>query len=111
MRSGVRSPSAPPILSSTYSNNRSGLPLLERGKVVLKSSPDSVFFWAVLGPMFQQLLRPFELRARLSGTLSSEESDSAWKEVDLFFKSLGFSGVLKKSTLRHKWALSDSNAQ
>ncbi len=26
MRSGVRSPSAPPILSSTYSDNRSGLP-------------------------------------------------------------------------------------
>ena len=63
---------------------------LERGKVLLKSSPDAVFLWAVLGPMFERLLYPFELRGRLSGTLSSEESNAAWKEVDLFFSSLGF---------------------
>jgi hypothetical protein len=85
---------------------------LERGKVLLRSSPDAIFFWAVLGPMFERLLQPFDLRARLSGTLSSEESQTAWKEAKLLFDSLGFSYALERSTLSRNWkVLSDSTAQ
>ena len=72
---------------------------LDRGKVLLKSSPDAILLWAILGPMFEKLLQPFELRARLLGMLSSEESQTAWKEVKLFFDSLGFSPTLENSTL------------
>ncbi len=32
---------------------------LERGKVLLKTSPDAIFLWSVLGPMFEKLLYPF----------------------------------------------------
>lgn len=85
---------------------------LERGKVLLRSSPDAICFWAILGPMFEKLLQPFDLRARLSGTLSPEESQAAWREVKLFFDSLGFSNALEGSTLSRNWrVLSDSTAQ
>lgn len=85
---------------------------LERGKVLLKSSPDAILFWTILGPMFEKLLQPFDLRARLSGTLSPEEIQTTWREVKLFFDSLGFSQALERSTLSRNWKdLSDSTAQ
>ncbi|HKZ00904.1 MAG TPA: hypothetical protein VJ180_01615 [Pyrinomonadaceae bacterium] len=85
---------------------------LERGKVLLKSSPDAIFLWCVLGPMFEKILYPFELRGPLSGTLSSEEDTAAWREVDVFFDGLGFSELAEMSLLRGKWKeLHDASSQ
>lgn len=85
---------------------------LERGKVLLKSSPDAIFLWSVLGTLFEKLLYPFDLRGRLSGTLSSEEVAGAWEEVDVLFNGLGFSQILDMSLLRGKWKeLHDASSQ
>jgi hypothetical protein len=73
----------------------------EGGRVLLKSSPDAIFLWAVLGPLFEELSRPFELRGSLSGTLSNEEHALAWKVVDEFFSEMGFSELEEMSLLRH----------
>ena len=73
----------------------------EGGRVLLKSSPDAIFLWAVLEPLFEGLSRPFELRGRLSGTLTNEEHALAWESVDGFFRELGFPELEEMSLLRH----------
>lgn len=88
------------------------LAALERGKVLLKTSPDAIFLWSVLGPMFEKLLYPFEIRGRLSGTVSSDEVSAAWREVDAFFSDLGFSQIGEMLLLRGKWKeLNDASSQ
>ena len=42
------------------------------------STPDSVAFWAVFQPLFEQLFAPFELRGRLSGAKSTEDQLAIW---------------------------------
>lgn len=76
---------------------------LERGKVPLKDSAEAIFFWAVLGPMFERLIYPFELRGRLSGSLLPEEEAQAWDEVGFFLDSLGFQNTAELSALRGNW--------
>ena len=73
----------------------------EGGRVLLKNSPDAIFLWAVLEPLFEELARPFELRGRLSGTLTNEEHALAWGGVDGFFRELGFPELEEMSLLRH----------
>ena len=85
---------------------------LERGKVLLKSSADAIFLWAVLGPLFARVLYPFDLRGGLSGTLSPDENVAACREVELFFSNLGFSQTAEMSLLSEKWKdLPDASSQ
>ena len=85
---------------------------LQRGKVPFKDSAEGIFFWAVLGPMFERLIYPFELRGRLSGTLLPEDEAEAWAEVDSFLGSLGFQVSAEVSVLRSEWKnLPDSASQ
>src|SRR5215470_860270 len=66
MRSGVRSPSAPPILSSTYSNNRRGFPV--SCSQILDVDPDRfVILW--LRDVTNRKERSFDL-----GSLSSVQN-------------------------------------
>ena len=73
----------------------------EGGRVLLKSSPDTIFLWAVLKPLFEELAYPFELRGELSGTLSNEEHARAWEHVDEFFRMLGFPELEEMSVMKH----------
>lgn len=85
---------------------------LERGKVLLQSSADAIFLWALLGPLYDKLLYPFELRGELCGTLSTEDNAEAWQEVESFFNDLGFSQIAELSLLRRKWKdLADASSQ
>lgn len=85
---------------------------LQRGKAVLKDSAEAIFFWAVLGPMFERLIYPFELRGRLSGTLEPEVEADVWAEVEFFFDSLGFHKTAEFSILRSYWKdFSDAASQ
>src|SRR6185295_8630275 len=70
---------------------------LQRGKVLLKDSAEAIFFWAVLGPLFERLIFPFELRGRLSGSLLPEEEAEAWNEVEFFLDGLGFQNTAELS--------------
>ena len=76
---------------------------LQRGKVLLKDSAEAIFFWAVLGPLFERLIYPFELRGRLCGSLLAEDEEEAWSEVAIFLDSLGFQVSAEMSVLRGKW--------
>ncbi|MEK6282523.1 MAG: hypothetical protein AABN95_19350 [Acidobacteriota bacterium] len=76
---------------------------LQRGKVLLKDSAEAIFFWAVLGPMFERLIYPFELRGRLCGSLLAEDEEEAWSEVAIFLDSLGFQVSAEVSVLRGEW--------
>lgn len=75
---------------------------LQRGRVLLKDSAEAIFFWAVLGPMFERLIYSFELRGRLCGSLLAEDEEEAWSEVAIFLDSLGFQ-VSEVSVLRVEW--------
>ncbi len=73
----------------------------EGGRVLLKRSPDSIFLWAVLEPLFEEIIYPFQLRGEISGTLSQEESAQAWNEVEDFFRTLGFPELEEMAVMRH----------
>jgi hypothetical protein len=73
----------------------------EGGRVLLKRSPDSIFLWAVLEPLFEEIVYPFQLRGELSGTLSQEENAQAWDEVQEFFRTLGFPELEEMAVMRH----------
>ena len=73
----------------------------EGGRVLLKRSPDAIFLWAVLEPLFEGMVYPFQLRGELSGTLSQEENAQAWDEVEEFFRTLEFPELQEMVVLRH----------
>jgi hypothetical protein len=73
----------------------------EGGRILLKSSADAIFLWAVLEPLFEELSRPFELRGGLAGMLSEEEHIQAWAGVDEFSRGLGFPELEEMAALRH----------
>ncbi|GAP96598.1 hypothetical protein [Leptolyngbya sp. NIES-2104] len=67
-----------------------GIALEERGKVLLNSSADAIFTWAILEPLFNALFLPFELRGNLSGTLTREEMLQRWDAIETLYQTLGF---------------------
>ena len=75
---------------ATYPRYASGIVWEERASVLPLSCPDSVAFWAVFQPLFEQLFAPFELRGRLSGTKSAEDQLAVWTAVDELVVALGF---------------------
>ncbi|MFO0618045.1 MAG: hypothetical protein U0414_35970 [Polyangiaceae bacterium] len=60
----------------------------ERAKVPLGGDPDAMFIWAVLQPLFEDLLAPFALRVDDAGKLSRDEFASRWREIVEIFNEL-----------------------
>jgi hypothetical protein len=77
-----------------------GITLEERGKVLLNSSAETVFIWAVLEPLFDALFLPFELRGNLSGTLAREEMLQRWDAINTFYQTLGFNVADELAVMR-----------
>lgn len=61
----------------------------ERGRVDFRSSPASLYFWAVLEPLFATLFRPFELRGPSPATGDAAEQSAMWGEVQSAYAALG----------------------
>ena len=75
---------------ANYPRYASGIVWEEKASVLPLLCPDSVAFWAVFQPLFEQLFAPFELRGRLSGTRSAEDQLAIWAAVDAIVDALGF---------------------
>lgn len=59
------------------------------GKVNFRSSAESLYFWAVLEPLFSTLFRPFELRGPSPARGDSEEQKAIWDGVRQRYAALG----------------------
>lgn len=53
----------------------------ERAKVPLAGEPDAMFIWAVLQPLFEELLAPLVLRVEAAGKLEREEFERRWSAI------------------------------
>jgi hypothetical protein len=85
----------------------------EAAKVRLDDSPDALLIWALLEPLCEQLLAPFELRARHAGKKEREEAVAAWAAADRFLGTLGFEvdAQLQVLSYGHGWARLRANEQ
>lgn len=61
----------------------------ERAYVSAADSSQAIFIWSVLVPLFEELLLPFELRGRLTGSMDREEQKAAWAGIDTFLETIG----------------------
>src|ERR1017187_4189170 len=68
-------------ISASYSDVR---------RVVFRSSPEAVFFWAVLEPLFAFLFRPFELRGPSPAAGDPDVQKTVWDEIRRGYAALGF---------------------
>jgi hypothetical protein len=73
----------------------------ERGSVKLATTPDAVFYWAIVNDLFNMLCIPFELRGPQAGELTREEQDEKWAEVDALYKALGLDVEDQLSVMRY----------
>jgi hypothetical protein len=73
---------------------------VEMGRVLAKSSADAIFFWSVLQPLFEKLLRPFALRAELIGTQTLEQQLAEWQEINSLLLALGFRDIPEMKIFR-----------
>lgn len=52
----------------------------------------TLYYWAVLDPLFEALIAPFDLRGPLPPNGDATEQKEVWAEVDAFFAALGIDG-------------------
>ncbi len=86
---------------ASYPRFATGLAWEERARVLLADNPAAVFAWAVLEPMFEQLLLPFELCGRLAGTQSAEDQLADWASVDELVSSLALDVANELAIMRY----------
>lgn len=67
-----------------------GMAAEERGKVEFHGSPDALFIWSVIEPLFDRLFLPFHMRGGLLGKKDRAWQLTAWNETDKFLDALGF---------------------
>lgn len=72
-----------------YPRFSSGIAHEEKGKFALADSPDSLCFWAVLGPLFEVLYRPITLRTTDDLGGGRDDHIKEWKAVDDWYRGLG----------------------
>ena len=72
----------------------------EFGRALPKTSADAIFFWSVLQPLFEKLLRPFALRAELTGSMPLERLKIEWQEIDRFLLALGLADIPEMKIFR-----------
>jgi hypothetical protein len=80
-----------PCYFRRYPRFASGVVHDEALKADLRKSPDALYFWAILEPLFETLFRPFALRSTDAMHGDRDEQISAWKNVDSSFASLDIS--------------------
>lgn len=59
------------------------------GRVSFRSSPESLYFWAVLEPLFSTLFRPFELRGPSPAKGDPDGQKATWDEVRQGYAAFG----------------------
>lgn len=77
-----------PALFAKHPRFATGLALDDRARVETATSPAAIYLWAVLQPLFEQLMRPILLRGPELGLKTREEQIAAWTAVDDLCRSL-----------------------
>lgn len=78
-----------PHYFSRYPRFAIGAAYSEGGKVDFRSSPESLYFWAVLEPLFSTLFLPLALRGPAPAKGDPTEQKSTWEEVRASYVALG----------------------
>ena len=78
-----------PYYFRRYPRFASGLALEEKGKVDLRGSPEALYFWSVLGPLFEVIYRPSPLRSTDAPRSGRDDHIQEWKSVDDWYGDLG----------------------
>ncbi|HEU5384160.1 MAG TPA: hypothetical protein VFV38_52875, partial [Ktedonobacteraceae bacterium] len=73
----------------------------DQRKVSLSQSPDAVFHWAVLNPLFNTLFLPMKLHGRLPRKPPREHLMSLWAEIDRLHAALGFTVAAELAVMRY----------
>jgi hypothetical protein len=79
----------------------SGIALEEKGKIPLSNSPETLYFWTVLEPLFDILYRPLKLRSTEPPEGGREEKLQAWQSVEDWYRDLGIQVADELAVLRH----------
>lgn len=66
-----------------------GIAMDEKGKIQLSNSPETLYFWTVLEPLFDVLYQPLKLRGTEPPEGGREEKQKAWQAVDGWYRDLG----------------------
>lgn len=61
----------------------------EKGKFSLGESPDALYFWAALGPLFEVLYRPIALRTTDAPSGDRDTHIKEWETVYSWYRALG----------------------
>ncbi|HXH93701.1 MAG TPA: stress protein [Thermoanaerobaculia bacterium] len=72
-----------------YERFATGIARDESGKVRFQASPEALYFWSVLNPLFDLLYRPFQLRGATPPSQDRDEQRHAWEEIDRTYDALG----------------------
>jgi hypothetical protein len=83
------------------------------GKVSFRSSPESLYFWAVLEPLFSTLFRAFELRGPSPAKGNPDVQKAIWDEVRQGYAALGLDVESKLRVFRYGggWGLLAASEQ
>ena len=79
----------------------SGIALEEKGKVRLSDSPETLYFWTVLEPLFDVLYQPLKLRSTEPPQGSREDKLKAWRSVEDWYRDLGIQVPDELAVFRH----------
>ena len=89
-----------PSIFAKYPRFATGLASDERARVLLTGS-DAVLLWAVVQPLFEQLLLPFDLRGHLTGMKSRDDQLVAWASFDEIISALRLGMDDEIAAMRH----------
>lgn len=73
----------------------------ERENVIFGDNPNALYFWAVLEPLFSDLVAPVLLRGSSMPTGDAKEQRAVWAAVDALYGALGIDGGEPLRTIRY----------
>lgn len=70
-------------------------------KVDLRTDPDALAVWALVVPLFSDLLAPIDLRAATGKLATPEQQRAAWEAIDATYADLGIDVTDQLSAMRY----------
>lgn len=78
-----------------------GIAFEEKARLLLNDAAEAIYYWAVLGPLFDVLYRPLKLRGAEAAIGDQQERRKAWKSVDEWYQQLGIDVSAELGVLRY----------
>lgn len=85
----------------------------QRGKCDFRRSPEALYFWAVLEPLFETILRPLELRGPAPAKGEPAGQLATWEQVERAYDALGMKMTGSLAVFRYggTWGRLESSRQ